>query len=216
MIREVNLLGHLPLYVQGYREIQGIMNAEEPELQSLEDASEKIKDNMFILHTDEVGIKRYEKMFGLTSSKNDSLYNRQMNVLTQYTNGVIYTLNGLIERLNMICGVNNYTLKLIPDKYTIEIELFPRIEDQFETIKSMLAEMLPANMIFTCVIICNRHKMLAKFPIYLLEQFTHQEMYEKTIDDHISSTCDNLTGYTMENFESIFCEHITKYGMRKV
>jgi hypothetical protein len=216
VIREVNLLNHLPLYVQEFREIQGIMNAEEPELQSLEDASERIKDNMFILHTDEVGVKRYEDMFGLTPSKNDSLQNRQAMVLSQYTNTVIYTLRGLTERLNLICGVNNYTLKLIPDEYIIEIELYPRIDYLFETIKSMLADMIPANMVWTCVVICNRHRMLAEYPIYLLEQFTHQEMYEKTISDHISNTFENLSNYTMESFESIYCEHIEKYGMRKV
>ena len=57
MIRDVNLIGHLPLYVQGYREIKGIMDAEEPEVQLVEDISEVIKDNMFILHADEEGIK---------------------------------------------------------------------------------------------------------------------------------------------------------------
>lgn len=216
MIREVNLLGHLPLYIQEYREIQGIMNAEQPEVQSLEDASETIKNNMFIIYTDEDGIKRYEKMFGLTPSKNDSLYNRQMNVLAQYTNTVIYTRNGLIERLNMICGVNNYTLKLIPDKYIIEIELYPRIENLIGTVNSIIMNMIPANMIWTCVIKCNRHEMLSKYPIYLLQQFTHEEAYDTTIDDHISSTCDDIANHAVESLESVHCEHILNYGMRKV
>ena len=216
MIREVNLLGHLPLYVQEYREIQGIMNAEEPEMQSLEDASETIKDNMFILHTNETGIKRYEDMFGLIPSKGDSLHTRQSNVLARYTNTVIYTLSGLIERLNTICGVGNYTLELIPDEYRINVGLHIRIKDLISTINSIFTDMIPANMVCTCIINYNTHEVLAKYPTYLLMQFTHQELYGGIIEENISATCDNITNYTMESFESVSCEHMINYGMRKV
>ena len=216
MVREVDLLGHLPLYVREYREMQGIMNTEEPELQSLEDTSETIKDNMFILHTNEAGIKRFEEMFGLTPSKNDSPSIRQANVLSQYTNSVVYTLRGLMERLDIICGVDNYTFKLIPDRYTIEIELHPDVEHLINTVSSMLIDMIPANMLCTCVVKCNRHEVLSIYPVYLLEQFTHEELYGEMINDHISSTCDNIMNYTAENIESVYCEHISNYGMRKV
>lgn len=216
MIRKVNLIDHLPLYIQNYREIQGTMNAENPELQLVEDSSETIKDNMFVLHTDVVGIRRYENMFGLTSSKNDSLQNRQAKVLAQYTNTVIYTLNGMIERLNIICGVGNYTLELISDEYKINIGLHVRVAKLVNTIGSILADMIPANMLCTYVVNYNTHEVLAEYPRYLLMQFTHQELYDEPIEDYISSTCDNITNYTMESFESVSCEHMANYGMRKV
>lgn len=216
MSREINLISHLPLFIQEYREMQGIMNAENPELQSVEDAAETAKDNMFILHTNEAGVRRYETMFGLTPAKDDSLYTRQTRVLSQYTNSVIHTMRGLIERLNMLCGVDNYTFKLIPDKYIIEIELYPIVENLIGTINSMLVEMLPANILWTCIIKCNRHEMLAVYPHYLLMQFTHQEMYEETIDDYISAKWNNISGYNAETLESIHCEHLVNFGMRKV
>lgn len=216
MIRDVNLIDHLPPYVQEYREIKGIMNAENPELQLVEDDSEKIKDNMFVLYTDDVGIKRHEKMFGLTPLKNDTLYNRQSKVLAQYTNTVIYTLRGLIERLNVICGVGNYTLELISDVYKINISLHLRVKNLISTVSSMLVNMIPANILYTCVVNYNTHEVLAKYPRYLLMQFTHKELYELPIEDNISATCDNITNYTMESFESVSCEHMANYGMRKV
>lgn len=216
MIRNVNLLGHLPPFVQDFREIRAITNAEDPEFQLAVDDSERLKDNIFILHTDESGIKRFEDMFGFTSSKNDDLQNRQMNVLAHYTNSVTYTMRGLVERLDMLCGANNYTLKLFPDKYVMEIELYPRVENLLDTISSMLVDMIPANLLWTCIIKCNRHSMLAIYPHYLLEQFTHQEVYEETIEDAISATCDNIANYTAERLESIHCEHLLNFGMRKV
>ena len=45
MVREVNLLGYLPPFMQEYVEMQQIMNAEQPDVQALEDETEKIKNN---------------------------------------------------------------------------------------------------------------------------------------------------------------------------
>ncbi len=216
MIRTANLLEHLPSFVREYREIHGIMKAENPELQTLEDYSEVIKNNMFILYTNDEGIERYEEMLGLTSSQNDSLYNRQMNVLASYTNAVAYTFRGLVERLNVICGVGNYTLNLNANEYTINIELPLRIKNMIETVRAALRNMIPANMICTYTILYNTHKVLSQYPTCLLMQFTHQELREEVIEDNISVSCDNFTNYTMESFESITCENISNFGMRKV
>ena len=216
MIRKVNLIDHLPSFMHEYREMQGIMNAENPELQLVEDDSETIKDNMFVLYTNEEGVKRYEKMFGLTPLKNDTLYDRQAKVLAQYSDAVIYTLRGLIERLNIVCGADNYTLELIPDEYKINVVFHLRIKNLTNIISSIFTDMIPANMFCTCVINYNTHEFLAKYPTYLLMQFTHQEMYDEVIEDSISATCDNITNYTMESFESVSCEHMANYGMRKV
>ena len=216
MIREVNLIDHLPLFVQEFREIQNITSAENPEFQSAMDSSEIVKNNMFVMHTDEAGVERYEKMLGLTASKNDNLSNRRARVLAQYTNSVVYTLRGLIERLNVILGAENYTLKLIPNKYEINIHLHLRVKSLLDTVASIFAETIPANMCCVYNINYNTHEILAKYPRYLLMQFTHQELYDLPIEDHISSTCDNITNYTMDSFENVSCENMANYGMRKV
>lgn len=216
MIREVNLLGHLPLYLQNFREMQGIMNAEEPELQLVEDTSETIKDNMFVISADEEGIKKFETMFGLKPLPNDNIYNRQAMVLSLFTNTVVHTLRGLIERLNAICGVGNYTVELIPDAYTINIGLHVHVKKLINTVTSMSADMIPANMICECVIIPNSHEVLSQYPTYFLEQFTHEELSYEWIEDYIDRSCDNLTHYTMESFESVSCENLSNFGMRKV
>ena len=48
MIRDVNLIGYLPPFIQEYMEIRKIMQAENPEFQFVEDESEIIKNNQFI------------------------------------------------------------------------------------------------------------------------------------------------------------------------
>lgn len=216
MDRTVDLKAHLPLFIQEYLQIKSIMNAEEPEIQKLNDESKIVQDNMFVTSTNEDGIKRFEKIFSIVPSSNDDLNARKARVMARYTSNATYTMRGLIERLNAICGVDNYTLNLIPDEYRIKIVFSLRVKDLMKTIESMMYEMIPANMIYECKLQYNTHEVLSKYPRYILVQLTHKELSDSTIDDLISSSCDNLSNYTMGDLKSISCENISTYGMRKV
>lgn len=214
MIRDVNLIKHLPPFVQDYREIQGIMNAENPEFQSIESSFENTLDNTFILYADDVAIERYEKMFGLNPSNSDDLESRRMVVLSKYTNNDVLTLRTLVERLKIMFGIG-FVLMMSPYNYYIEVTLHVRFKSLVGAVASMLREIIPANMVVTCVVEYNKHEVLAKYPTYLLMQFNHQELFNESIEDKISASCDNFTNYTMESLKRISCEHISKYGMRK-
>ena len=217
MNREVDLADHLPLYVQEYREIQGIRTAENPEFKMLQDKSETTKNNMFIFYTDEEGIERHEKMFGLTPLKSDSLQARQANVLAQHTNNTNYTEYCLMNRLDIICGGRkNYTLEIDRYFYEVVVYLNPNVKHLINTVTSMLANMLPANMVYMVTMNYNDHSLLGAYPDYYLSQFTHQELYNESVDYNYSATCDNITNYTAEDVESVWCEHILNLGMRKV
>ena len=216
MIRNVNLIRHLPSFLQDYRELKVIMDAENPEVQTIEDASEIVKNNLFVLYSDESGVQRYERMFGLTPSLDDSLANRQAKILSLYTNTVTYTMRGLMERLNAVCGVGNYIVELIPSEYRINIILNMDIAALINTIDSMVYDMIPANMIKTYIVDYNKQETLARYPHKLLSQFTHKELYGFAIDDSFSAKMDNLKNHTMKNLESISCENLMNYGMRKV
>ena len=216
MIRNVNLIDHLPPYLRSYREMQVIMDAENPEFQSVEDASEIVKNNMFVLSTDKTGVERYEKMFDIKPSRDDSLANRQAAVLVRYTNMVIYTLRGLIERLDIMCGVDKYMLELISDEYRINITLHFSIKDLTNTVISMVSNMIPANMTCTYSIKYSTHKNLSNYPHYILMQFMHQELHDGVYENNISATCENISKYKTQNFELISCKNVSTYGMRKV
>lgn len=215
MIRDVNLIKHLPSFVQEYREIQGVMNAENPELQAVADTSEKIKDNLFVLSTDEEGIERYEKMFGITPSNGEELFDRQTKVLTKYTNSVTYTLRGLIERLNIICGVDGYTLEMDANAYFIKVGLDFKVRNSVNVVSTMLQTMIPANMVCVCTLKYNTHEFLSQYPNQVLMQFTHEELRDSPIDDNLSASCDNLANYTTESLQTISCENVSTFGMRK-
>ena len=183
MVREIDLIGHLPEYLQEFRELRGITSAENSEFQSVCDASEKAKDNIFVLSTDEAGIARFEKMFDLQPLKGDTLQTRQAKVLERYTNTVVYTMRGFIERLNAICGAGNYTVELIPDEYRINVTLDIHYAKLVNTIGSMMGDMIPANMLCTFTVSYNTHGLLAKYTHQLLSRFTNNELRTEPMDD---------------------------------
>jgi len=74
MIREVELLNHLPLFIQEYREIREIMKSENPEIQSLEDETEIIFNNQFIQSCNLKGIAKFEELMKITPEINDTIY----------------------------------------------------------------------------------------------------------------------------------------------
>ena len=187
MVRDIDLITHLPLFLQEYREFQAIAKAENPEFQAVCDASEIVKDNIFVLHTNDTGISRYEKMFGLQPSTNDSLQNRQAKVLERYTNTVTYTMRGFVERLNAICGAGNYTVELIPDEYRINVTLELPVAKLVNTISSMLGDMLPANMLCTYSVNYNTHGQIAVYDHQTLGDVTHNEIKTEPLEELFSS-----------------------------
>ena len=149
MIREVNLLSFLPEFVQEYREIKHIMNSEQPEIQKLEDETEIIKNNQFILSCDIDGIARFENLLGITPKPDDTLDARKSRVITRWNNSIPYTYKGLKEKLNVMCGEGNYLLIPSFNEYGLEIVVSLPLSGQADELDYMLSYMIPANIVVT-------------------------------------------------------------------
>ena len=149
MIREVNLLSFLPEFVQEYREIKHIMNSEQPEIQKLEDETEIIKNNQFILSCDINGIARFENLLGITPKPDDTLDARKSRVITRWNDSIPYTYKGLKEKLNVMCGEGNYLLIPSFNEYGLEIVVSLPLSGQADELDYMLSYMIPANIVVT-------------------------------------------------------------------
>ena len=99
MIRDVNLLEYLPPFVQEYVEMQQIMQAENPDVQKLEDETEIIKNNQFIQSCNLTGIRKFEELLKIIPSNVDTLESRRSRVLTRWNDVVPYTKQTLQQKL---------------------------------------------------------------------------------------------------------------------
>ena len=149
MIREVNILSFHPEFVQEYREIKHIMNSEQPEIQKLEDETEIIKNNQFILSCDIDGIARFENLLGITPKPDDTLDARKSRVITRWNDSIPYTYKGLKEKLNVMCGEGNYLLIPSFNEYGLEIVVSLPLSGQADELDYMLSYMIPANIVVT-------------------------------------------------------------------
>lgn len=149
MIRDVELLKHLPLFIQEYREIRQIMNAENPEFQSAEDETEIIFNNQFIQSCNIEGIARFESLMGITPESDDTLASRISRVLTRWNDTVSYTYIVLCQKLDLLCGKGNYEIKRNINNYTMDITTHLELTGQAEELDYMLDYMIPANIAMT-------------------------------------------------------------------
>lgn len=149
MIRDVELLKHLPLFIQEYREIRAIMNAENPEFQSAENETEVIFNNQFIKSCNIKGIAKFENLMGIIPESDDTLESRISRVLTRWNDTVPYTFIVLCQKLDTLCGKNNYEIIRDINKYTMDITTHLELTGQAEELDYMLGYMIPVNIAMT-------------------------------------------------------------------
>ena len=149
MIRDVNLLEYLPPFMQEYAEMQQIMNAEQPDVQVLEDETEIIKNNQFIQSCNIVGIRKFEQLMHIVPLPDDTLDARISRVLTRWNDVVPYTKQTLKAKLDTLCGVGNYTMIPNFDAYTLDIITHLELSGQVDELDYILSYMIPANIVLT-------------------------------------------------------------------
>ena len=124
-----------------------VAKAETPELKYILEQIERTLNNMFIETADEYGIKRFEDMMGIYPEAGASLETRRFNVLVKWNDKVPYTEKELYNRLISICGDDNFSVNPDYKNYFLEIITHLGIEGAFDTISSILQDMIPCNLV---------------------------------------------------------------------
>ena len=141
MVRDVDLIKYLPLFVAEYEEIQEITESENPEFRLAIRKVDQAKENQFIISADEEGISRFEKLLGIRPKDKASLEDRRKEILARWNDVSVYTYKGLIIRLNQLLGLGNYEIYPRFDDYELYLEY--RNKTGFE---SYIREIIPANI----------------------------------------------------------------------
>ena len=149
MIRDVNLIEHLPLFIQQFREIKSIMDAENPEFQLVIDESEKIKNNQFIETSDLVGISKFEKLLNIVPLADDTLESRISRIMTRWNDVVPYTYKALVQKLVQLCDGLNFTINRNFNEYKMEIITHLELSGQVDELQYLLGYMIPVNLELT-------------------------------------------------------------------
>lgn len=141
-----DLIKYLPYEVRKYKDYQVITESENPEFTKIFEVSKKILDESFIESSTEYGVSRLEKILNIYPKSYDTLEDRKVRLLTWWNNQVPYTWRVLIERLNVICGVGNYDIKLLNDTYQIDLKTELNTSSQYEDLLFLFDRIVPVNI----------------------------------------------------------------------
>lgn len=147
MSREISLIDYLPPFLQGYREIQAILTAENPEFQAVSDEGQVVLDNTFIMHCNEDGISKFEKMLGIYPLPTDTLESRQSRVLSRWNDVVPYTLKTFISKLTALQGNNNIQITIYNDQYKIKVVTHLERQGQQDALAYLFKTIIPCNLV---------------------------------------------------------------------
>ena len=146
---KVDLLNELPQFLRDFRELVYITKTEDLELQKLYLLFKRELYNQFIETANSEGLMIFEKLLGITIDETIDIETRRFNVATLWSGELPYTYKNLIKKLDILCGADNYNLKVDNLKYKVNITTFFINERKKEILLKSLRTFIPANMIIT-------------------------------------------------------------------
>lgn len=155
MIRNYDLIGYLPPFLQKYYQFKEIFKSENPEIFKLHDEFENVKDRSFVEICDLDGLKRWEKMLNIRSEKNDSIKQRRIRILTKINDEIPYTMTAVKRKLDSIIGEGNYEISVKDFNFKVTVAVSE--PNLIETLEDYFKGVLPANLILNVKFDMNRY-----------------------------------------------------------
>lgn len=176
MATERKLIDYLPPFMREYREMEKIMEAEQPEFDLAWKRSEDALSDQFIMEATEYGVMRWESMLNITPKDTDTLDERKFRILAKLNQELPYTMTKLKESLTALSGADGFSINLQPEKYHIEIRLAVGNHSNYQAVTDLLIKMIPANMTQYVQLMYNTHIILSPFKHNYLAQYTHEQL----------------------------------------
>lgn len=160
------LIDYLPPIVKKIRELQEICAAEQPNFDEAEKEIENILCRVFVSRADEKGIMRFEKVYGITPSPEETIEQRRVNIL-------IRNIKRNISLSEVLTILYNYTVNIELDCDYNEDEAIITLKDETTDIAityKALDEIAPLNVYI-------KEKMLTENRVSILKTILYEKMY---------------------------------------
>ena len=143
------LLNYLPPYLQRYRELQHITDAEYPEIELVHNGIKLVLSEQFILSLDDYGCKRWENMLHIPVPVGSSLADRRATILIYINSALPYTL----RKLQMILDARYGKYMVIAStnkQYELILNIDNRVILESRILASLVQPIIPANLESRC------------------------------------------------------------------
>lgn len=149
MLTKANVVQYLPEFLREYQEFDLICKTENSELNQLWDEISRALNNQFVNSSDDYGISRLEKIFGIFPNKKmETLDFRRDRLINRINLTPPFTLHFLRKQLDAAVGVGKYQVTVDYGNYTLYLESSAVNQAWFEEISFMINQIKPINIVF--------------------------------------------------------------------
>ena len=175
------LIDYLPPVLQQTREMQAVMEGEQPAVAGLWDAWKTVLDALFVRYAHEQGLARWERMLGIRPRGTDSMEVRRVAVLARLNEQLPFTERTLRLMLDGVCGPGGYTLEIIYREYRVFVRVHLWEKRAMDEAAALLGRVVPANMVIDLGLRYNTHRMLRPRLHRMLRGTTHRALREEVL-----------------------------------
>lgn len=142
------LLNYLPPVIyEANKEIQEIINAKVPEIESLWGSIERVRGNQFITTSDSNRLRLWERLLKIRPDlSTQNLDYRKDVVLLRLGLAPPFTYTWLVTLLTDRVGKDNFAIDLNHNKYSIAIRITHEDINMINELRAFFREVLPANL----------------------------------------------------------------------
>ena len=175
------LIDYLPPVLQQTREMQAVMEGEQPAVAGLWDAWKTVLDALFVRYANEQGLARWERMLGIRPRGTDSMEVRRVAVLARLNEQLPFTERTLRLMLDGVCGPGGYTLEIIYREYRVFVRVHLWEKRAMDEAAALLGRVVPANMVIDLGLRYNTHRMLRPRMYRMLRGTKHRALREEVL-----------------------------------
>lgn len=172
---ERKLIDYLPPFLQNVREYESIMNdGEEPEIVLAWKEIENAMKDQFINDATENGVQKWEELLGIVPKSTLTLDERKFTILSRVNESLPFTITTLKERLQSLCGENNFSV--VVDGFSVIVRVALAAKNNLKDVDALLKRIVPANMVVDLSIKYNPHENLKNYTHEELHAYTHEQL----------------------------------------
>lgn len=150
------LIHYLPDHSAEIKEMAAIMDAEQPEVETLWGEIDTSLADQFLTTATERGIARWEKMLSISPRATDTLDDRRFRVLAKVNEQLPFTKITLREQLTALCSERGFRFAIKHGEYRVEVRVELTARKMIDEVESLLRRVLPANLLIDLTLLYNQ------------------------------------------------------------
>lgn len=140
---------HWPSFLLGIIDFDELAETEEPEINQLQSALNRLLDDQFVLTSSVDGIKRREKMLGIQADSSlETIEFRRQRIINRYQMKPPFSIRFLQQQLDSLVGQGRAAVSLDVPNYIMTITTSIDDAPLFREVEHTIRIMKPANIIY--------------------------------------------------------------------